>query len=96
MALYGVGLDVTVNRIHTELKLHLSKKPGGLGLKKLKEVFEGIDRNRNGSIEMPEFEMAMGQIGFFMKKHDLQALFKYYDLNGDGTISYEEFFRLFR
>ena len=27
----------------------------------------------------------------FPKKVELQALFKYYDLNGDGCVSYEEF-----
>lgn len=27
----------------------------------------------------------------FPKKVELQALMKYYDINGDGSISYEEF-----
>ena len=66
MALYGVGLDVTVKRIHSDLKLHLAKKQGGLGLKQLKEVFTMMDRNGNGSIEFPELEMALSHIGFFL------------------------------
>jgi Ca2+-binding EF-hand superfamily protein len=29
----------------------------------------------------------------FPKKTDLQALMKYYDIDGDGNINYEEFIR---
>ena len=91
MALYGVGLDVTVKRIQNDLKLHLAKTPGGLGLQKLREVFFMVDRNQNGKIEFPELEMGLSQIGFFLKKVDLQALFKFFDINQDRTMSYEEF-----
>lgn len=33
----------------------------------------------------------MNSFGFFMKKYDLQTLIKFYDLDGDKCVSYEEF-----
>lgn len=40
-----------------------------------------------------EFEEALGQFGLFPSKVELQALMKYYDTDGDGNISYDEFLR---
>lgn len=40
---------------------------------------------------MSEFEQALGAFGLFPKKVELQALMKFYDVNGDGNVSYDEF-----
>lgn len=42
-------------------------------------------------MDAQEFEQALAAFGIFPKKVELQALMKYYDVNGDGHISYEEF-----
>jgi hypothetical protein len=39
MALFGVGLDVTLNRLNNEFKLFLSKNKGGLSSRHLKREF---------------------------------------------------------
>ena len=50
-----------------------------------------MDANGNKALDVSEFEQALGAFGLFPKKVELQALMKYYDLNKDGSISYEEF-----
>lgn len=42
-------------------------------------------------MDAQEFEQALAAFGIFPKKVELQALMKYYDINGDGQISYDEF-----
>jgi Ca2+-binding EF-hand superfamily protein len=42
-------------------------------------------------LDAQEFEQALAAFGIFPKKVELQALMKYYDINGDGQISYDEF-----
>lgn len=37
------------------------------------------------------FENKNAFCSLFPKKVELQALMKYYDINGDGSVSYEEF-----
>ena len=47
MALYGVGLDVEVKRIHLNMKLSLSKR-GGSGIACLRDLFRGYDDGSGG------------------------------------------------
>jgi len=42
---------------------------------------------------MFEFTQALNQLGIFPKKTDIQGLMKAYDIDGDGSVSYEEFLR---
>jgi len=90
MALYGVGLNVAVEKIVLDLKLHIAKS-GGASLKNLQKIFEKADSNGNHLLSLKEFEKALAAFGFFPKIVDLQALLKYYDKNGDGNIDFEEF-----
>ena len=52
-----------------------------------------MDFNGNKKLDIGEFEQALATYGFFPKKVELQALMKYYDVDNDGNISYEEFLR---
>lgn len=90
MALYGVGLDTTVERLNIEFKLAMSRK-GGASLKVLKDIFQKLDKNGNNKLELDEFKAALNKFGFFPKFVDLQAIHKYYDLDGDGYVNFEEF-----
>lgn len=50
-----------------------------------------MDFNGNKKLDQSEFEQALAAFGIFPKKVELQALMKYYDVDGDGNISYDEF-----
>ena len=50
-----------------------------------------MDFNGNKKLDAGEFEQALATFGFFPKKVELQALMKFYDVDGDGNISFDEF-----
>ena len=90
--LYGVGLNIECQRINTEFKMKIAKQ-GGLGIRSLAVIFRRMDHNGNKKLDLNEFTEALGTFGLFPKKVDVQALMKFYDVDGDGNITYEEFIR---
>ena len=90
--LFGVGLNIEVNRINTEFKMKIAKS-GGLGIRSLGVIFRRMDFNGNKKLNMEEFTEALATFGLFPKVVDIQALMKFYDVDGDGNITYEEFVR---
>ena len=52
-----------------------------------------MDFNGNKKLDIQEFEEALAVYGMFPTKVELQALMNFYDVDGDGNISYEEFLR---
>ena len=92
MAYYGMGIETAIKKLNFDFRLAL-KKHGGIGIRSFKRIFRSFDQNRNGKLDAMEFETALGQLGLFPKKVEVQALMKFYDLDKDGNISYEEFLR---
>lgn len=90
MAFYGVNMDVMVRELNLKFKLAVQQK-GGVGLRSLKVIFKRMDFNGSGTLDIGEFEQALASFGLFPKKVELQAMMKYYDINGDGSVGYEEF-----
>ena len=90
MAFYGVGLDIKVKELNMNFKMHL-QRAGGNGLRSLARIFKRFDFNGNGKLDIMEFEEALGQFGLFPSKVELQALIKFYDADGDGNVTYNEF-----
>jgi Ca2+-binding EF-hand superfamily protein len=90
MAFYGVQLDVMVRELNLQFKLAIQQK-GGVGIRSLRRIFNQMDFNGNRALDAQEFEQALAAFGIFPKKVELQALMKYYDINQDGSVSYEEF-----
>lgn len=90
MAFYGVPLEVLVRELNIKFKLAIQTK-GGIGVRSLKHIFKRMDTNGNKSLDISEFEQALAAFGLFPKKVELQALMKFYDVNRDGSVSYEEF-----
>merc|ERR1740130_2012040 len=90
MAFYGVNWDVMVRELNLKFKLAIQSK-GGVGIRSLKVIFKRMDHNGSNTLDQSEFEQALSAFGLFPKKVELQALFKYYDFNGDGSVGYEEF-----
>jgi Ca2+-binding EF-hand superfamily protein len=52
-----------------------------------------MDDNGNKKLDLEEFTNALNTFGIFPKVTEIQALMKYYDINCDGNIGYEEFIR---
>jgi len=52
-----------------------------------------MDNNGNKKLDKGEFTEALASYGLFPKVVEIQALMKYYDVDGDGNITYEEFIR---
>ena len=57
----------------------------------MKRIFRQMDANGNKKLDASEFEQALAAFGLFPKKVELQALMKFYDVDGDGNVTYDEF-----
>jgi Ca2+-binding EF-hand superfamily protein len=79
-----------VRELNLKFKLAIQQK-GGVGIRALRRVFHQMDFNGNKKLDCQEFEQALAAYGIFPKKVELQGLMKYYDVDGDGSIGYEEF-----
>ncbi|OLL25939.1 Calcium-binding mitochondrial carrier SAL1 [Neolecta irregularis DAH-3] len=54
------------------------------------QLFQSIDRDRNGNLSMEEVEHALLQASVTVSKKNLQAFFKSVDTDNDGEITFEE------
>ena len=90
--LYGVGLDIEVGRINNQFKMQIQKR-GGIGIRSLGVIFRRMDFNGNRKLDQQEFTEALATFGLFPKIVEIQALMKFYDVDGDGNVCYEEFIR---
>ena len=93
-SLYGIGLDLSIEKIHNDIKILIMKKGGGR--ENLHKIFEMIDLNHNGKLDIGEFEKGLNKFGFFPKKVEVQALLKFYDSNHDNMIDFTEFCKALR
>jgi len=71
-----LNLDAVIKIIRTEDE----PKP------KLMKRFDLTDKNGNGSLDKNEFGNLLQRAGVSLSKAESQALFKYFDVNNDGTV----------
>lgn len=64
---------------------------GNRGLIGLKKTFKMMDTNQSDTLDQYEFTQAIQTHGLDINAGDIAGLFKSFDKNGDGEISYEEF-----
>lgn len=92
MAFFGVDETIRIEEINHQFKNIIRQKGAqSSGLHFLKSAFTKFDTNGNGKLELREFEEALGSYGLFPKQVDLKQLHKFYDVDGDGSVSYWEF-----
>lgn len=66
------------------------------GLRGLRILFKAMDRNKNGSVDPAEFKYAMRDFGLELSEIEVTQIVKYFDSNGDGKISFNEFLTAMR
>jgi Ca2+-binding EF-hand superfamily protein len=88
----GVSLDVRVKELNLKFKQVIQSR-GGIGIRSLGRIFRQFDNNGNKKLDRAEFEMALNQCGFFCAQQDMKSLMTYYDIDGDGNVSFDEFLR---
>lgn len=64
---------------------------GNRGLIGLQRTFKMIDTNGSEALDQYEFTQAIESHGIEISKADIGGLFKAFDKNGDGEVSYSEF-----
>ena len=74
----------------------LCRQRSANGLRGLRILFRGMDRNRNGSLDPVEFKYAMRDYGIKLSEIEVTQIVKYFDTNKDGKISFDEFLRAIR
>jgi len=74
----------------------LCRQRSANGLRGLRILFKGMDRNRNGSVDPVEFKYAMRDYGLKLSEFEITQIVKYFDTNKDGKISFDEFLRAVR
>jgi Ca2+-binding EF-hand superfamily protein len=57
----------------------------------LREVFREFDRNSNGSLSKTELSALLNKINLSVDEKYLDALIKKLDVNGNGSVEFEEF-----
>mmetsp|Transcript_18575 Transcript_18575/g.37965 ORF Transcript_18575/g.37965 Transcript_18575/m.37965 type:complete len:720 (+) Transcript_18575:528-2687(+) len=61
------------------------------GPPRFRAIFEEIDDNGNGTIELREFTRGLETMGFDLSKRETKAVFAKFDEDDNGTIDFEEF-----
>ena len=69
---------------------------GAHGIRGLGIVFRRMDDNRDKHLDKNEFEWGLRENGHILTATDVEKLFKYFDRNADGRVSYDEFLRAIR
>lgn len=59
-------------------------------------MFRRMDDSRDRYLDRYEFEWALVENGHKLSPAELERLFKYFDRNADGKVSYDEFIRCLR
>jgi len=77
---------ILIQRFKKELE-----ERGGRGLVGLKKQFKLYDSNGNGTLEFNEFQTAINDFEIHLHPKDIENLYKTFDHNLDGKVTYDEF-----
>mmetsp|Transcript_40821 Transcript_40821/g.66192 ORF Transcript_40821/g.66192 Transcript_40821/m.66192 type:complete len:306 (+) Transcript_40821:116-1033(+) len=79
----------TVEEILKEKLFQLTRNPNDE--RGLIKAFKYYDLANSGTATIPEFNRTLERFGIILKRDELAALFSRYDVDGNGTIDYEQF-----
>lgn len=81
-------INVILGRLREQMNLR-----GAKGIRGLAIAFRNADFNGNKSLDRSDFEEVLSNCGLFLKSPEITTLFRYFDVNGDGNLGYEEFLK---
>lgn len=58
---------------------------------RLRARFDAFDADKNGKIDVAEFEKLLDKLGFGYSDKQARAAFESIDVNGSGAIDFDEF-----
>lgn len=59
-----------------------------------KHVFDMLDKNHNGTLDIEEFAKAVRALGLNPSDSDIEEILKDFDANSDGVLNFQEFMQL--
>eukprot|EP00943_MAST-04B_sp_MAST-4B-sp1_P004860 g4860.t1 len=81
-----------VDNLHTKIRTKIKKSAKKSGsAKNVGAVFHAMDTDGNGSLDRKEFKEGLVDLGIDLRAQELDDLIDYFDHNGDGSISWEDF-----
>mmetsp|Transcript_170758 Transcript_170758/g.414912 ORF Transcript_170758/g.414912 Transcript_170758/m.414912 type:complete len:704 (-) Transcript_170758:99-2210(-) len=83
-------VEADVDAIHQKIRAALSRR-GASTVKALGRLFKIMDDDGGKSLSPSEFFKGMHDIGAGLSKMEVDLLFNFYDKNGDGEVSFDEF-----
>jgi Ca2+-binding EF-hand superfamily protein len=72
------------------MKMNL-KRRGANGIAGLARKFRIVDKDGSGTLELPEFKLCMKECQLNFSEPETEELFKFFDQDAGGTITYDEF-----
>merc|ERR1719230_1622964 len=79
-----------VKRLELSIRAKIDQRTSG-GPMALRKAFKYFDSDASGDIDPDEFYAAMHAFGLEFTEDQVLALFGYYDVDRDGSLSYYEF-----
>lgn len=61
------------------------------GIYKLQKVFAKCDRNGNSTLDRQEIQWGLKEAGIVLSPSEFERVFKFFDKNNDGVVSFPEF-----
>ncbi|KAL2622727.1 hypothetical protein R1flu_002932 [Riccia fluitans] len=62
----------------------------------IRKVFEFFDDNKDGLISKDDLQLFMNKLGFHMTEEEISSMVSSVDVNGDGSVDFEEFASLYQ
>ena len=82
----------SIDDLIAEVKAKVLQRSSG-GIKGIARIFKAMDDNGNRQLDVDDFRWGFIDYGFNLTQEEAQQLLTYFDRDGNGTVSYDEFLR---
>ena len=87
---YDYGVVRWLEKHHNNKKISLQNAKGK-NATQLREIFDSLDEDKSGTIEICELSTAMESLGYYVDRQFILQQFNYVDSDGSGSIDFDEF-----